>query len=208
MCTGGRSRPGGSLGAGGVSVSSNILALSSPTLSWDYGLCPRHQTSDHADTPTWASPPSNPVQPLRAPSSLWTLPPSAEPQGLSLDFLLPRPSQTLTGSRGSAGWRSWPSSASAVAWSRAAQKYPGWSSWQRRPWRWGRHRQRPSPAEHLSEQGGREGTESIPNFCHLTQAQALLCTCCCRHPQSHSHRAGSLESHCLDPRTQAVRENG
>lgn len=28
-----------------------ILALSSPTLSWEYGLCPRHQTSDHADTP-------------------------------------------------------------------------------------------------------------------------------------------------------------
>lgn len=72
-------------------MSSNILALSSPTLSLDYRLCPRHQTSDHADTPTWASPPSNPVQSLCPPSSLWTLTPSTETQDLSLDFLLPLP---------------------------------------------------------------------------------------------------------------------
>lgn len=38
--------------------------------------------------------------------------------------------------------------------------------------------------------------------------QALPCTCCCRHPQSHSRRADSLESHHSDPRTQAVREKG
>ena len=39
-------------------------------------------------------------------------------------------------------------------------------------------------------------------------AQALPCTCCCRHPQSHSHRADSLGSHRSDPRTQAGREEG
>lgn len=37
---------------------------------------------------------------------------------------------------------------------------------------------------------------------------ALRNTCCCRHPQSHSHRADSLGSHRSDPRTQAGREEG
>lgn len=87
LCTVGRSRPGATLGA-------------SRTSFWLCPLlhCPGNMGSAQ-DTkpltmltpPTWTASPSNPAQILLSTSCLWTLPPSPECQGLSLDFLLPLP---------------------------------------------------------------------------------------------------------------------
>lgn len=122
LCTAGRRRPWEALPGGKRGVS--VLRHPGPTLS--HTVLRKGAVQDTKPLSMLTPPPGlphllNPAQP-----PLWTLPPSHESQGLSLGFLLPLycTSWTLTGSLGSAGWRPWPSSASAVAWSRAAQKCP------------------------------------------------------------------------------------